>query len=54
MSREGAKEYARRMVEEKGGVVVKPDGLTSGKGVVVARTVEEAWRAIDVIWDAGK
>ncbi len=54
MSREEAKAYARRMIQEKGGVVVKPDGLSGGKGVVVAHTVEEAWRAIDAIWDADK
>jgi phosphoribosylamine---glycine ligase len=30
-------------------IVVKADGLAAGKGVVVARTVEEALRAIDAM-----
>ncbi len=54
---EKAKEYIRK----KGApIVVKADGLAAGKGVVVAKTVEEALEAIEkimvkrVFGDAGK
>jgi len=41
-------EAARAYVREKGApLVVKADGLAAGKGVVVARTVDEALAAID-------
>lgn len=50
-TREGAKAYARRQIETNGAVVVKPDGLTAGKGVVIAKTIEEAEQAIDNIFD---
>lgn len=43
-------EEAKRYVREKGApIVVKADGLAAGKGVVVAKTVEEAIEAIDRI-----
>ncbi|SMO40837.1 phosphoribosylamine--glycine ligase [Balnearium lithotrophicum] len=43
-------EEAKRYVREKGvPIVVKADGLAAGKGVVVAKTVEEAIEAIDRI-----
>jgi phosphoribosylamine--glycine ligase len=34
-------------------VVIKPDGLTAGKGVTVAETLAEAHRAIDVLFEGG-
>ena len=34
-------------------VVVKPDGLTAGKGVVVAATISDAHRAIDFMFEGG-
>jgi phosphoribosylamine--glycine ligase len=41
-------EAARAYVREKGApLVVKADGLAAGKGVVVARTVDEALSAVD-------
>ncbi len=41
-------EAARAYVREKGApIVVKADGLAAGKGVTVARTVEEALAAVD-------
>ncbi len=41
---------AKRYVEKKGApIVVKADGLCAGKGVVVCRSVEEAFEAIDRI-----
>jgi len=44
------KSKAAAYVREKGApIVVKADGLAAGKGVVVAETVEEALRALDVI-----
>ncbi len=43
-------EEAKRYVEEKGApIVVKADGLAAGKGVVVAKSVEEAIEAIERI-----
>ncbi|RKQ63861.1 phosphoribosylamine--glycine ligase [Thermovibrio guaymasensis] len=43
-------EEAKRYVEEKGApIVVKADGLAAGKGVVVAKSVEEAIKAIEKI-----
>ena len=39
---------ARDYVQERGApIVVKADGLAAGKGVTVARSVAEAWSAID-------
>ena len=39
---------AKKYLKEKGApVVVKADGLASGKGVIVAKTIEEAEEAID-------
>ena len=44
------KTQAEAYVREKGApIVVKADGLAAGKGVVVAETVEEALKAIDLI-----
>jgi phosphoribosylamine--glycine ligase len=44
------KAAATAYVREKGApIVVKADGLAAGKGVVVAETVEEAIRALDII-----
>ncbi len=41
---------AAAYVREKGApIVVKADGLAAGKGVVVAETVEEALKALDII-----
>jgi phosphoribosylamine--glycine ligase len=40
---------AERYIRERGPLVVKADGLASGKGVVVAATVEEACSAVDRI-----
>ena len=41
---------AEAYVREKGApIVVKADGLAAGKGVVVAETVEEALKALDLI-----
>jgi phosphoribosylamine--glycine ligase len=54
-------EEAKRFVKKKGApIVVKADGLAAGKGVTVARTVEEAVEAIErimvrkVFGEAGK
>ncbi len=44
------KAAAEAYVREKGApIVVKADGLAAGKGVVVAETVEEALKALDLI-----
>jgi len=44
------KSKAEAYVREKGApIVVKADGLAAGKGVVVAETVEEALKALDLI-----
>jgi phosphoribosylamine--glycine ligase len=41
---------AKAYIRQKGApIVVKADGLAAGKGVVVARTVEEALEAVDLI-----
>jgi phosphoribosylamine--glycine ligase len=43
-------EEAKKYVKEKGApIVVKADGLAAGKGVIPARTLEEALEAIDLI-----
>src|SRR5512140_981962 len=47
------KAAAEAYVREKGApIVVKADGLAAGKGVVVAETVEEALKALDLIMAA--
>jgi phosphoribosylamine--glycine ligase len=44
----GDAEPAKEYVQELGRpVVVKADGLCAGKGVIIAPSVDEAWRAID-------
>lgn len=43
-------ELAKQYVEQQGiPIVVKADGLAAGKGVVVAQSKEEAFKAIDDI-----
>jgi phosphoribosylamine---glycine ligase len=45
-------EEAKRYIRSHGGpIVVKVDGLASGKGVVVAKTVDEAEAAVDVSFE---
>ena len=39
------------MFEQQFPLVVKADGLAAGKGVVIARTLEEAERAVDDMMD---
>ena len=47
-------EYARYCIKERGApCVVKADGLAGGKGVVVAKTVDEAIDAVDRIAELG-
>ena len=48
-----AREYSRREAARGDGVVVKADGLASGKGVTVAETADEAVAAIDALAQAG-
>jgi phosphoribosylamine--glycine ligase len=48
-----AREYARREAARGDGVVVKADGLASGKGVTVAESADEAAAAIDALAHAG-
>ncbi|MBU0694337.1 MAG: phosphoribosylamine--glycine ligase [Candidatus Omnitrophica bacterium] len=41
---------AREYIEKKGApIVVKADGLAAGKGVIVAKSIEEAQQAIEII-----
>ena len=49
--RDDARDYARRLAE-RGGVVVKADGLAAGKGVTVCASAAEAEDAIDRITGA--
>jgi phosphoribosylamine---glycine ligase len=48
-----ARAFARAMIAERGGVVVKVDGLAAGKGVTVTDSTEEADAAIEVAFDVG-
>jgi phosphoribosylamine--glycine ligase len=48
-----AREYARAEAARADGVVVKADGLASGKGVTVAESADEAAAAIDALARAG-
>jgi phosphoribosylamine--glycine ligase len=48
-----AREYARREAARADGIVVKADGLASGKGVTVAESADEAAAAIDALARAG-
>jgi len=43
-----ARAFARAMLAESGGVVVKVDGLAAGKGVTIAATLDEAEAGIEV------
>jgi len=46
-----SREEAKRFVQERGApIVIKADGLASGKGVVVAKTTEEAERAVESLF----
>ena len=45
-------EKARHYIEKKGApIVIKADGLAAGKGVTVATTIEEAFRAVDACFE---
>ena len=46
---EAARDCAAKFCEEGEGVVIKPSGLTAGKGVTVCKTLEEANAALDEI-----
>jgi phosphoribosylamine--glycine ligase len=48
-----ASAHARLEAERAGGIVVKADGLASGKGVVVAATADEAAGAVEALARAG-
>jgi phosphoribosylamine--glycine ligase len=48
-----ARAFARAMLAETGGVVVKVDGLAAGKGVTVAASLEEAEDAIEAAREVG-
>ena len=49
------KDEALKYIDEKGSpIVVKADGLAAGKGVVVAKTVDEAKKAVCELIDEGK
>ena len=48
-----ASDYARREAARGNGVVIKADGLASGKGVVVAESADEAVAAIEALVRAG-
>ena len=50
---DAATDYARREAARGNGVVIKADGLASGKGVVVAETAEEAVAAIEALTRSG-
>lgn len=49
-----AKAAAEQFFSDWDGLVVKPSGLTAGKGVVVCETLQEAYEAIDVIMEDQK
>ncbi|MBP0021286.1 MAG: phosphoribosylamine--glycine ligase [Cyanobacteria bacterium SBLK] len=47
-------EKAKTYIQKQGApIVVKADGLASGKGVIVAQTPQEAKTAVDTLWDKG-
>ncbi|WKZ56264.1 MAG: phosphoribosylamine--glycine ligase [Bdellovibrionota bacterium] len=47
-----SREEAKGVVRQTGrGYVVKVDGLAAGKGVIVARTIDETLHAIDAVFD---
>src|SRR5215210_6072533 len=50
--RAAAAAFARDLAGDRGGVVVKADGLAAGKGVTVCGTFAEAARAIDSLYAA--
>ncbi len=46
------KQQAKKYIEEQGApIVVKAEGLAAGKGVIVAATVQEAKKAVDLIME---
>jgi phosphoribosylamine--glycine ligase len=47
-------EKAKTYIQKQGApIVVKADGLASGKGVIVAQTPQEARTAVDILWEKG-
>jgi phosphoribosylamine---glycine ligase len=48
-----ARAFARAILAERGGVVVKLDGLAAGKGVTIADTTDEADEAIEAAIQSG-
>lgn len=53
-SAEEAREAAKKYFHEWEGIVVKPSGLTAGKGVTVCNTLKEAMEAINAIMEQKK
>lgn len=53
-SSQEALDTIHRMIPIWNGVVIKPDGLTAGKGVTICRSLQEANTAVDMIMEIGK
>ncbi len=49
-----AMDAIHRLFPKWKGAVIKPDGLTGGKGVTICKTLQEAITAIDLIMEVGK
>ncbi len=49
-----ALDVIHRQFPKWNGLVIKPDGLTAGKGVTLCKTLQEAHEAIDLIMEVGK